>query len=331
MVARANAFGKCHCQCPVALSHSTLLVIQVAHRGQANIGVTSARNPTVRRRELGALLRSLRTEAGLTVEQAADRLLCSPSKVSRLETGHRGASRRDIRDLCELYGVEDPLRRTQLETLAREGKQQVWWQTDWSYGTYVGLEAASSKISDFESDVIPGLLQTEEYARAIMGAAVPSLPPEEIEKHVSVRRARQEILHSAEPPQFYAVIDEAVFHRRAATKPVMRAQVQRLLEVAGLPHVCCQLLPFTVGQHPAVESTFIILDYDDDLLSSTVYVETLVGNLYLDRESDVRAYRRVFERLCDMSLSPVESLTYFERILDSYDQRALSETQRGSP
>src|SRR6266568_7540318 len=136
--------------------------------------VSDARNPTVRRRELGALLRALRNERGLTVEQVAERLLCSPSKVSRMETGHGVATLRDVRDLCELYGVTDEAERNRMTRLAREGKQQGWWQGyDLPYSTYVGLEAEAVSIRTFQPSVVPGLLQTEEYARAVHDAAEP--------------------------------------------------------------------------------------------------------------------------------------------------------------
>ena len=140
------------------------------------------RSPTLRRRELGALLRSLRLERGLTVEQVAEQLLCSPSKVSRMETGHRGATLRDIRDLCDLYGVSDPAQRERMAKLAAEGKQQGWWQPyELEFATYVGLEAAATSLSDFHSIIVPGLLQTPEYARAMHQADFAEYTPERIE------------------------------------------------------------------------------------------------------------------------------------------------------
>ncbi len=278
----------------------------------------SRRSPTLRRRELGVVLRGLRTRAGMTVEQVAESLLVSPSKISRLETGQRGASPRDIRDLCNLYQVADSAQREQLALLAREGKQQGWWQTGWPYATFVGLEAEATAISDFESDVIPGLLQTEDYARAIMRAAVPPLTAEEIEQHVAARQARQAILHRPDAPTLRAVIDEAVFHRRAASQEVMRKQILSLLEASELPHVRLQVLEFAAGQHPAAESTFIILDYSVRSLPSTVYVETLVGNLYLERDAELQAYRLVFERLSDMALQPSKTVAFLEHLFGHY-------------
>src|SRR5215471_17713088 len=168
-----------------------------------------ARSPTIRRRELGALLRAMRTGAGMTVEQVADALLVSPSKVSRLETGHRGVSPRDIRDMCNLYGVTDPQQRDRLAELAKEGREHGWWQPyDLPYANLVGLEAEAISISDFESGVFPGLLQTPEYARAVHEGAMPRLSPKVIDQRIEVRSARQAILTRDDPPQFSAIVDE---------------------------------------------------------------------------------------------------------------------------
>jgi transcriptional regulator with XRE-family HTH domain len=277
-------------------------------------------SPTVRRRELGTLLRALRTEAGLTVEQVAEALLVSASKVSRLETGQRGASQRDIRDLCNLYGLEDPGRREHLAMLAREGKQQAWWQAaEWpkEISTFVGLEVAASSIREFESDVVPGLLQTEAYARALARTAVPAMEAEKVERYVRARVARQEILARAEPPTFHAVIDEAVLHRQVGAGGVMRDQLDQIVHMAGMPSATVQVLPFAAGMHPATESTFIILEYSPQVISSVVYIETLTGNLYLEREADLSAYSLVFDRLCDMALAPDQTLALLKHLRDT--------------
>src|SRR5258708_35924770 len=177
--------------------------------------MAGTQNPTARRRELGVLLRALRSERGWTVEYVAEQLLCSPSKVSRMETSHRGASARDIRDLCDLYGVGDEHRQL-LMTLAREGKQRAWWQPlNLPYSTYVGLEAEAASIGDYGLNVMPGLLQTAQYARAVVQAVEPRWGPEVVEQRVNGRIARPNIPTSERPPQFRAVIDEAVLRRVA--------------------------------------------------------------------------------------------------------------------
>src|SRR5215468_11173536 len=165
--------------------------------------VPEARSPTVRRRELGALLRRLRTEQGLTVEQAAGRLLFSMSKLSRMETGHGVATPRDIRDLCDLYGVIDEAERDHLMQLAAEGKQQAWWQSyDLGYATYVGLEAEAVAISAFQSSVVHGLLHTADYARAQHRSSIPLLNSDQIELQIEAKLTRQRILNAENPPSF---------------------------------------------------------------------------------------------------------------------------------
>jgi transcriptional regulator with XRE-family HTH domain len=270
-------------------------------------------SPTVRRRELGTLLRTLRTEKGLTVEQVAERLLCSPSKVSRMETGHRNATLRDVRDLCDLYGVTDPPERDRLMTLAKESKQQGWWQSyDLPYSTYVGLEAEAVSAKGFHSSVVPGLLQTADYARALHEGAMPDssmleLTPEVIDQRVETRLRRQGRLTQADPLHLWTVMDEAVLHRVVGSPSIMRTQLQYVTEASAMPNVTVQVIPYSVGAHPALESTFYILEFAE-AVPDIVYVEGLVGWIYVERPEDLKRYRRVFERLCDIALTPEESV-----------------------
>ena len=270
--------------------------------------MSEVRSPTVRRRELGALLRRLRTEKGLTVEQAADRLLFSMSKLSRMETGHGVATPRDVRDLCDLYGVTDEAERDHMMQLAAEGKQQAWWQSyELNYATYVGLEAEAVAIGDFQSSVVPGLLQIADYARAGHEATMPRLSPNRIDMQIKAKLTRQSLLTRASPPLFTAILDEAVLHRVAGGPRVMTAQLAHLIEVARLPNVTIQVIPFTVGSHPGLESNFNILDMVPPT-PSVVFVEGLVGSVYLERPEDLKRYREVFERLQMMALSPKDSI-----------------------
>jgi transcriptional regulator with XRE-family HTH domain len=270
--------------------------------------VSEVRSPTVRRRELGALLRKLRTEKGLTVEQAADRLLFSMSKLSRMETGHGVATPRDVRDLCDLYGVTDEAERDHMMQLAAEGKRQAWWQSyELNYATYVGLEAEAIAIGDFQSSVVPGLLQIADYARAGHEAAMPRLSPNRIDMQIKAKLTRQSLLTRASPPLFTAILDEAVLHRVAGGPQVMVAQLAHLIEVARLPNVTIQVIPFTFGSHPGLESNFNILDMTPPT-PSVVFVEGLVGSVYLERPEDLKRYREVFERLQTMALSPKDSI-----------------------
>jgi transcriptional regulator with XRE-family HTH domain len=276
--------------------------------------VPEVRSPTVRRRELGALLRALRNERGLTVEQVAERLLCSPSKVSRMETGHGVATPRDIRDLCDLYDVTEDAERDRMMQLSHDGKQQGWWQPyDLPYSTYVGLEAEAVSISDFQSSVVPGLLQTADYARAGHQGAMPRLSLAEIDRRIEAKLTRQNLLTQPDPPLFNAVLDEAVLHRQVGGPRPMQAQLEHLIEIADLPNVTVQVIPFTFGAHPGVESNFNILDMRAPT-PGVVFVEGLVGFLYLERADDLERYHAIFDRLQSIALSPKDTINLIVKI-----------------
>jgi transcriptional regulator with XRE-family HTH domain len=281
------------------------------------------RSPTVRRRELGALLRALRNEKGLTIEQVADRLLCSPSKVRRMETGHGIATPRDIRDLCDLYDVTDEAERDRMMSLAREGKRQGWWQPyDLPYSTYVGLEAEATSIRAFQSSLVPGLLQTEEYARAVHDAAEPEslmteLTPDVVEQRVKARLRRQRLLTEVNPLGFWAVLDEAVLHRVVGGPKTMEIQLGHIVELAGLQNVTVQIVSYSAGAHPAPGSMFNILTFSA-AVADVVYVEGLAGWIYIERPEDVSRYSRVFSRLCDMALDETESIDLVTKIQRRY-------------
>ena len=263
------------------------------------------RSPTLRRRELGALLRALRNENGLTVEQVAERLLCSPSKVSRMETG-QGATARDIRDLCDLYDITDA-ERDRLQALAREGKRRAWWQSyDLAYADYVGLEADAVTISAFQSSVVNGLLHTADYARASHEGAMPRLDPHQIDLQIEAKLTRQRILTRDDPPRFHVVLDEAALHRMVGGRQVMAAQLAKILDVAALPNTTVQVLPYDRGAHPAVESNFTILELPDPA-PGAVFVEGLVGSILLERSDDLERYRKIFDRLQSIALNPKET------------------------
>lgn len=273
-------------------------------------------SPAVRRRELGALLRTLRTEKGLTVEQVAEQLLCSPSKVSRMETGHGIATLRDIRDLSNLYGVADEAQRDRMMRLAVEGKQQGWWEAyDLPYSKYVGLEAEAVSIHGYQSSVVPGLLQTADYARALHEAAAPKLSPDIIDQRVEVRLIRQQLLVRENQPIFKEVIDEAALHRIVGGHAVMCRQLERLIEACRLPGVTIRVVPFTVGAHPALESNFKILELTPPS-PDVVYVEGLLGSFYLERPEELESFNRVFDQLQTMALSPNETVELIAKIRD---------------
>jgi transcriptional regulator with XRE-family HTH domain len=279
-------------------------MLQLPSTGRAVTGVPDTRSPTVRRRELGALLRALRIEKGWTADQVAERLLVSPSKVSRLETGQRGASARDIRDLCNLYEV-DADQRQHLMELAREGKQRAWWQgRGLPYSTYVGLEAEAASISDYGLGIVPGLLQTADYARAVVRAAVPKWVPEIVEQRVEARLARKQLLFSEHAPRFEAVVDESVLHRVAGSPAVMRAQLKHLLEMSDLPSVTLRVIPYEAGVLPSENNKFIILGFALPTVSDVVFIEGLTGDLYLEDPGDLEVYNTTFRTLVRLAASP---------------------------
>ena len=270
--------------------------------------MAEVRSPTVRRRELGALLRSFRSAQGLTVEQVAELLMCSPSKVSRMETGRRGVTARDVRDLCDIYGIADQDERDRLTTLAQEGKQQAWWQQyDLRYSDYVGMEAAALEMSIFQSTVIPALLQTAEYAQAGYEGAEPRLSPEEIDRQVESRMNRQRILTRPDPPSLAVVLDEAALHRQTGGVHVMRAQLKHLIQTASWSNITIQIVPFMIGAHPAVESNFKIVRLAAPS-PDIVFVEGLSGEVFLDKPEDLERYHQVFARLKTVALSPKDSV-----------------------
>jgi len=232
-----------------------------------------------------------------------------------METGQRGATPRDIRDLCDLYGVTDEIERDRMMQLAREGKQAGWWQSydlD-SFATYVGLEAEAVEILYYQSTIVPGLLQTPEYARAIHTAAVPKIPPPRIEELIEVKLKRQRILSRTQPVRLRVVFDEATLHRVVGGMRVMGAQLNRLAELTTLPNVTVQVIPFRTGAHPAMDSTFNLL-YFAGPPHHMVYVEGLMGWFYLQSPQETDKYQQVFERLRTISLSPKESIELIMKI-----------------
>ena len=275
-------------------------------------------SPTVRRRELGALLKALRTQRGYTAEYVAERLVVSPSKVSRLETGQRGASEWDINDLCDLYGVDEGQRQRLLE-LASDGKQRAWWQQlRLPYSTYIGLEADAVSITDFGLGFVPGLLQTTDYARAIVLAAGYKWDPDSVDQRLKGRMARQQRLHSADAPHFATVMDESVLHRVVGNRAVMQAQLERLLELSELSNVTLQVIPYDSGALATV-TKFIILRFASPAVKDTVYIEGLTDDVYLDDPGDVETYDNAFRAMAGLAASPDETRRIIAAMIPSYD------------
>ena len=269
-------------------------------------------NPTLRARRLALELLRRREAAGLTREEAARQLEWSTSTIFRIETGRSRPQPGNVKVLLELYGVSGP-ERDGLIRLAREARQPGWWHSFRDilpnpYEVYIGLEAGAASIRNFEPVVIPGLLQTEEYARQMSRGGPRELDREDIERRVQVRMERQRILTREDRPRLWAVIDEAVIRRVVGGPEVMREQLQHLIECAEQGKTTLQVVPFGAGAHAGTTGPFIILDFPEPTDPSVVYVETLAGDLYLEDRADVDRYTLAFDRLLAAALHPDDSV-----------------------
>jgi len=272
----------------------------------------AATSPTIRQRELGKRLRDLRNQHSLTVEDVSERLLCSPTKISRLETGARRPSPRDVRDLCELYGV-DATTRALLMSLTQGAREQVWWTQyeDLQLDPYLGLEEAARAITSFTTYYLPALLQTEEYSRAVIKRIAPKMDPDIFRQRVEVRMFRQKVLDGDNPPRYRVLLDEAVLLRRVGGPALMAAQLGKVLDMANLGKATIQIIPFNVGVMAAQDSNFVLLEFDEgSTISPIVFVEGLTGNQYFERMVHINRYREAIEILRDSALSPRDSIQY---------------------
>lgn len=272
-----------------------------------------ALSPTVRRLQLGRELRRLREVEGVTREAAAQELECDLSKISKFETGKLSLQAAEVRALLNLYGVTgDDLDR--IMALAREARRRTTSRVpDWAR-TYVGLEAEAAEIKNYEAELVPGLLQTETYTRAVTRAADPTRSPAEVERLVATRNERQARLLDNDAPQLWLVLNEAVIRRQVGGPAVMAEQLNRLLELGRLPSVSLQVLPFTAGAHAAMGTSFIILRLADPPDAQVVYLEDLWSADYVDRPAQVTAYSGVFDRVATAALEADSSASMIEQI-----------------
>jgi transcriptional regulator with XRE-family HTH domain len=282
-------------------------------------------SPTVRRRKLGVQLRTLRERAGLTIDDVARSTRWSMSKISRIETARVGARQKDVDQLLALYQVEDPDTRASMAQLVREAAQRGWWTTygeavpDW-FEDYVGFESEASSFRIFETQIVPALLQTEDYARAILKAGRLTDLPYEVEQRIQLRMARQSVFSRSDPPRMRVVIDESVLRRPVGGPEVMAGQLKRLLAEVDNPNIILQVLPFSAGEHLAMNGSFVLFAFDESDLD-IVYVEYLAGALYLEKKRELAWYTLAFDHLGATALGPKESAKLVEQALKELSNR----------
>ena len=288
----------------------------------------AAGGPTVLRMLLGAHLRRLREAEGVSRETAGWEIRASESKISRMELGRVSFKERDVADLLTLYGVTDEEEREAWLTLARQANTPGWWQREgdilpsW-FQPYLGLESAAVLIRTYEVQFIPGLLQTPEYARAVILLGHGNAPPAEVERRVVVRMTRQQVLAREDPPQLWVVVDEGALRRPIGGPEVMRAQLKALVDATKLPHVRLQVIPFNAGGHAAAGGSFSILRFPEQDLPDVVYVEQLTSALYLDKRDDIDHYAAAMERLAVEAERPDRTGDILGKILREFDEQGV--------
>lgn len=292
--------------------------------------MAAANNPTARRRRLGVELRRLREMAGMTGEEAAERMSWSGSKLSRIERGQVATNSDDVRDLLELYEVTDPGLRQTLIMLARESRRRGWWHV---YGdvmperfeVYLGLEPEASTLRFFQSQIVPGLFQTPDYARALMRAHPTPVSPEEIDRRTELRIRRQDLIFNESPPHIWALMDESILYRPIGNSGVMAGQMSHLLDVHDKPNVTLQIVPFAAGAHSGLNGSFDILEFPESDIHAPrlVHVENLTSSLYIEKAKEVAFYTVAFEHLRTAALHPERT----REVIGEAEQRLRSQEE----
>ncbi|MDP9849778.1 helix-turn-helix domain-containing protein [Streptosporangium lutulentum] len=277
-------------------------------------------SPTVRHRRLLQELRQLRGAAGLKQEEVADHLDWSTSRMTKVEGGTLRISVNDVRAMLQLYGLREGAKYEALVQLAKQARERGWWHAysdvipQW-FQVYVGLEAEASSLRNYEPELVHGLLQTEDYARAVYQAARVMDAPDEIERHVSLRMARQDVItRSEQPMHFWAIMNEAALRRRVGGACVMKDQLRHLVEVSAQPNVTLQVLPYGIGAHAAMLGSFAILSFSEGA-SEVAYLEYMTGSLYLEKPEEVRAYTLTYDHLRASALDPRDSIAMVAKLV----------------
>jgi transcriptional regulator with XRE-family HTH domain len=281
----------------------------------------SGGKPTVRSRRVGSELRRLREAAGVTTAQAAEVLSCSPAKISRIENGVVTVRVVDLRLLLDQYGDSDAGHRGYLERLARESNKRGWWQDYGNtippyYADFIGLETDASYIKTWEPTTVPGLLQTPDYARAVMLTNPAMMSPDKLDHFISVRAERQSRLERGTEVRFDAVIWEAALLSTVGSRTVRRGQLERLAELMGRPNISVQVLPLAAGDHASMSGSFVLFSFGSERSVSTVFVENLTSSQYLEGDDELRGYALVFDALRSAALSPAASADRIRKLVD---------------
>lgn len=287
----------------------------------------SSQTPTFRRMLLGHRLRELRTSTGLTAKAVSEELEVAASWVTRIENGERGIQIRDLRRLFDLYDVQDSAVKEHLLDLARQAKVQGWWDPYKStlppkYADYIGLESAASRVRNAELVVVPGLLQTEAYARALLQHGMHAFTSEEVESRVAVRLRRQQNLLQRSEAHLEVILDESVLRRVVGNSAVMRHQLAHILTCAEQSNVTIQILPLANGAHAGTSGSFVILDYPAESMASIPYVETVAGDLYLEKRGDIDTCNEVWNYMADRSLTEADSTMLLTQTMKTYEEQA---------
>jgi transcriptional regulator with XRE-family HTH domain len=287
------------------------------------MSVVANTSPTIRQRELGKRLRVLRNQHGLTVGDVAEKLLCSATKISRLETGARRPSLRDVRDLCALYGVGESTS-AELMSLARGAREPGWWTQydDLNLQPYIGLEQEATSITCYSIYYVPALLQTREYAEEIIKAIARKIDPTIHKERVEARMRRQELLERGNRPRYRVVLAEAVLHYRVGGPAVMAAQLDKILEASRGGKASIQVVPFEAGAHASQDGHFVLLEFEDSYQPPVVFLEHLTGSQYLEKPVDIARYRECIEYLYDSALGQADSERLVDRLREKFHNDA---------
>ena len=278
-------------------------------------------SPTARRRRLAAALRQMREGRQLSCADAGKAVGWSESKISRIETGRVGVRQPDLERLLDLYDV-DAEARTALLTLGRQATHRGWWHSYADalpayFEDYVGLEDGAKSLATYQNQLVHGLMQTPDYAAAVLRAAQPAATNDEVERQLAARTTRQALLTAASPLQVWAVLDEAVLRRPVGGSEVMHSQLMRIQEIAALPNVTLQVLPFDTGAHASMGTSFELLQFPEPGDTSIVYIEDQTSSQYLEAAADIERYTLVFDHLRASALSPQRSMEFIGQVADS--------------